>query len=82
VQLPFDRARLRERSELDERDELVASREQTPEERLQLSLELADLTRELATAAGASWVTREPDDLPEKSRLYVLPLRLAMERAK
>jgi hypothetical protein len=80
VLLPFNRRRLRQRSELDERDELVAAREETPEERFLLSLELAELTRELAQAAGADWVRGECHDLSEKSRLYALPLRAAMER--
>jgi hypothetical protein len=80
VLLPFDRQRLRQRSELDEQDELITAREETPEERFLLSVELAELTRELAEAAGAAWLTGERDDLAEKSRLYVLPLRAAMER--
>jgi hypothetical protein len=80
VLLPFDRQRLRDRSDLDERDELVAARDETPEERFLLSLELSELTRELAQAAGADWTTHERDDLPEKSRAYALPLRVAMDR--
>jgi hypothetical protein len=82
VLLPFDRRRLRQRSDLDERDELVSARDETPEERFLLSLELAELTRELAQAAGADWVTREYDDLAEKSRLYAVPLRAFMDRRK
>ena len=79
VLLPFDRRRLRRRSDLDDRDELSLASEDTPEERFLLSLELAELTRELAQAAGADWIKRERQDLSEKSRLYALPLRSVME---
>ena len=77
--LPLRRERMAERSRLDELEERAASRRESPSERLTLALELSDLSRDLAAAAGAGWLGR-PRLLAGKARLYVGPL-LAVARA-
>jgi hypothetical protein len=74
--LPFRREALNARSELDELAELAEARQESPAERLALSIELSDLTCELAESAGAEW-RESPVDLEDKSRLYVWPLKAA-----
>ena len=69
--------RLRAKGELDELDELAEARRESPEQRLALSLELCELTRELAEAASAAWTRSLPNDLPDKAALYAAPLRAA-----
>jgi hypothetical protein len=78
VILPVRREALKERSELDELDELRAARAESPAQRLQLALELSELTRELAEAAAAPWTRASADDLDEKAHCYLAPLRAAM----
>ena len=78
--LPVRREPLKERSELDELDELREARAESPAERLQLALELSELTRELAEATAASWTRATPDDLDEKARVYLAPLRAVTKR--
>ena len=75
VILPLRREALREREALDETDEAVAYAQETPGERLAMAIELSDLTRSLAEAAGAPWVAEPHDDLADKARLYAAPLR-------
>lgn len=67
----------RERSARDEREELAQARQESPAERLDLALELSELTRELAEAAGAAWLSTPFDDLAHKALLHVRPLRAA-----
>ena len=43
--LPLRRDRLKERSEIDVLEELKAAREESPAERLELAIELSELTR-------------------------------------
>lgn len=68
---PFDRKRLRERNALDEADERERVGDLTPAECLGEALALSDLVRRLQVANG----TLTPSSLPEKARLWVLPLR-------
>jgi hypothetical protein len=72
---PVRREALRERQALDQVDELEAFAHETLGERLALTIELSDLSRALAEAVGASWVTQPVDDLGDKARLYAAPLR-------
>jgi hypothetical protein len=76
IQLPMRAESLRERSRRDEREEHAMAREESPSDKLSLSLELSDLVRDLAESASAGW-TRSATLLEEKARLYVLPLRVA-----
>jgi hypothetical protein len=71
---PVRREALRERQALDEADEAAAYARETVGERLAMAIELSDLTRSLAEAVGAPWVTEPVDDLGDKSRLYAAPL--------
>ena len=75
--LPLRRDRLRERSARDEQQELAQTQGESPAERLDLALELAELTRQLAEAAGAAWLSTPCDNLARKARLHVRPLRAA-----
>lgn len=80
MQLPFDRARLAERNRLDEIEERDEAAKMSLAERFALTLELSDLARELALAAGASWLHGDRDEeLAMKSKLWVAPLR-ALQR--
>jgi hypothetical protein len=72
---PVRREALRQREALDEADERMAHERESPSERLALTIELSDLTRALAEAVGAPWVSEPADDLGEKARLYARPLR-------
>ena len=72
--LPFDRERLKQRNALDVADELQASAGQTPSEKLLATIDLSEVVRELAAAAGSQ---PETSDLELKSHLYVRPLRAA-----
>jgi hypothetical protein len=74
--LPFNRDRLRERNASDLVDEIKEARRRSPAERVEQTLELSDLVRALAQAAGSE----VPDDLAEKARLYAEPLRVATRR--
>jgi hypothetical protein len=77
---PVRRDALRERQALDEADEAAAYARETVGERLAMAIELSDLTRSLAEAVGAPWVTDAVDDLEDKARLYAAPLR-ALDRS-
>ncbi len=74
--LPLRREALRAKAELDDLAEFAQAREESPAERLALSIELSDLTYELAESAGAEWLESEVD-LEEKARRYVRPLKAA-----
>lgn len=74
--LPFDRARLRVRNDLDEREEREDAARRSPAERVAASLSLSQLVRDLSLAAGTSESADEHDGLAAKARLYALPLRL------
>jgi hypothetical protein len=76
--LPLRRETLRARAELDERDELSLARAESPEQRLELVLELSDLIQELSEQAlPGDLVSAVP--LEDKARLYVAPLRGAAQ---
>jgi hypothetical protein len=78
--LPFDRGRLVERNRLDEEQELEAVERTTSGERLAQALELSDLVRALALGLGHHDAVGRDDDLEDKARLYVEPLRLLSGR--
>ena len=48
---------------------------ETPQQRFLIGLQLSELARKLARAAGAAWIDGPVDDLDEKARLYAEPLR-------
>jgi len=73
--LPFRRAALRDRARLDEADEADAYERTTPSERIERSLEMSELARELAHAVGSAWTEQAGAGLEEKARLYVAPMR-------
>lgn len=73
--LPFRRDALRERARLDEADEADAYEHTTPSERIERSLELSELARDLASAVGSAWTTHASADLEDKARIYVAPMR-------
>jgi hypothetical protein len=73
--LPFRRDALRERARLDEADEADAYEHTTPSERIERSLELSELARELARAVGGAWTEQASAGLAEKARVYVAPMR-------
>jgi hypothetical protein len=75
VLLPFDRDKLRMRNRADAIDARTEASTSTPEDGLEAALELGEVVRELARATVGEQLA--VDDLAEKSRLYVLPLRLA-----
>ena len=75
--LPFRREALRERARLDEADEADAYEHTTPSERIERSLELSELARELARAVGSAWTEQASASLEEKARVYVAPMRAA-----
>lgn len=76
VQLPFDRERLRQRNRADEADERSAGSLRGPAEGLLDALELSAVVSALAQATCGAEVAA--DDLAEKARLYVRPLRAVM----
>jgi hypothetical protein len=80
VILPFDRKRLRERNALDEAEDRADAARRSPPERVEFSLELSELVRDLSLATGASEPADERADLAEKARLYATPLRILAER--
>lgn len=71
VKLPFDRARMRERNELDAIDELEQAAKLTPEERFTQALDLSELC--LSLARGNPTGTPPSETLAEKARLWTLP---------
>lgn len=73
--LPMKREALRERARLDEVDEAELYERETPEQRFLVGLELSELARKCARAAGSDWVLAPPYDLPDKARRYAEPLR-------
>jgi hypothetical protein len=75
--LPLRRDALRERTRLDEADEADAYARTTPSERIERSLELSELARQLARAVGSAWTEQAGTGLEEKARLYVAPMRAA-----
>ena len=75
MRLPFDRERLKQRNALDAAQEVQASAGQTPSEKLLATIEVSEVVRELAVAAGTQ---AERTDLQLKSHLYVRPLHAAM----
>lgn len=78
--LPFDRERLRERNALDEAEDRADAARRSPAERVELSLSLSQLVRDLSRAAGTASAADEHDDLAEKARLYAAPLRILAAR--
>ena len=80
VILPFNRARLQERNALDEAEEQAAAARRTPGERVEMSLDLSQLVRELAHATGADQAAEMRSDLAEKAHLYAAPLRILAAR--
>lgn len=71
---PLRRAALRAREPLDEADEAEARGQTTPSERIERSLELSELARELAEAVGSTWTQAADPDLPGKARRWAAPL--------
>jgi hypothetical protein len=80
VILPFNRARLRERNVLDDAQDQAAAAERSPGERVEASLGLSQLVRDLAHATGADQAATADSDLAEKARLYAAPLRILAAR--
>lgn len=78
--LPFNRARLRERNALDDAQDQAAAAERSPGERVEASLDLSQLVRDLAHATGADQAAAARSDLAEKARLYAAPLRILAAR--
>lgn len=73
--LPVRREALKERAALDAQDEAELYKHETPERRFLIGLQLSELARTLARAAGADWILNPRDDLAEKARLFAAPLR-------
>jgi hypothetical protein len=69
VKLPFDRARMRERNRLDDRDEIRLARSMTPQERWVRGLELSELALALARANPNGVPS---DSLEDKARRWTL----------
>jgi hypothetical protein len=76
VILPFNRARLRERNALDDAQDQAAAAERSPGARVEASLDLGQLVRELAHATGADQSAIARSDLAERARLYATPPRI------
>ncbi len=74
MQLPFRREALAERDRLDREEDEEAARAESPGARAELTLELSELSREIAEAAGAGWLAPPPGDLEGRAELYALPL--------
>jgi hypothetical protein len=79
VILPLRRDALKERDLLDEADEDAAFTRSTPSQRLELSVEISDVTRSLAESVGSDWVSEASMGLENKACLYVAPLRALRE---
>lgn len=75
---PFRREALRERARLDEADDADVYERTTPSERIERSLELSELARELAHAVGNTWTAHASADIEEKASRYVAPMRMVM----
>jgi hypothetical protein len=73
MRLPFDRARLRARNELDRQDAWRRARQRSPAERLRAEVELSDLVTELRAVPTNQRARRFV--LAAKSRLWVAPLK-------
>ena len=78
--LPLRRDALKERGRLDEADEDAAFARSTPSQRLELSVELSDMTRSLAESVESAWVSEASMALESKVYLYVAPLRALLRR--
>jgi hypothetical protein len=76
---PFDRARLAEKNALDEAEAIADAAAKTPEERIEETLELSELVRELARANGVD-PAAGASDLAEKARLWARPMKLLLRR--
>jgi hypothetical protein len=75
VLLPFDRNQLAKRNALDDAQGRSAAAHVSPGQGMLEVIELSEVVRELALATGAG--QHSVDDLAEKARLYVAPLRAA-----
>ena len=73
--LPFDRERLAKRNALDDAQARSATADLSPRQGILEVIELSEVVRQLALANGAG--QHSVDDLAEKARLYVAPLRAA-----
>jgi len=73
MRLPFDRARLTARNELDRQDAWRRARQRSPAERLRAEVELSDLVTELRAVPTTQRARRFV--LAAKSRLWVAPLK-------
>lgn len=80
VILPLRRDALKERGHLDEADEDATFARSTPSQRLELSVELSDVTRSLAESVGSDWVLEARMALESKADLYVAPMRALLGR--
>ena len=78
--LPFDRDRLGQRNAFDDAEAREDAARRTPSDRVLLSLELSQLVRDLARAAGTLEPADADADLAEKARIWVAPLRLLAGR--
>jgi hypothetical protein len=78
VRLPFDRRRLAQRDAVDVATRRVNLSALTPAEGIMETVELSEVVHKLAVATGAA--EKPPNDLAEKARLYVRPLRAARGR--
>ena len=78
--LPLRRDVLQERGRLDEADEDAAFARSTPSQRLELSVELSDVTRSLAESVGSAWVSEASMALESKAHLYVAPMQALLVR--
>jgi hypothetical protein len=70
VQPPLNRAALRVRNELDERDASLGAAALSPGARVAQALDLSDFARRLGRVTGAPWLEVAPDDLEQKARRY------------
>lgn len=80
MKLPFDRARLRERNLLDDIEEIEQAARLSPEERIRLCLTMSAEARALALAFAGQVTMDEYDDVEEKARLWVAPLKASLHR--
>ena len=76
MELPFRRDALAERAALDRADELDAAALESPEDRVLLVLELAELLRDIGEASEAPWAVDPANDLADKARRLARPIRL------
>ena len=61
-------------------DEDAAFARSTPSQRLELSVEISDVTRSLAESVESAWVSEASMALESKAHLYVAPLRALLRR--